>query len=170
MFVSFIITAARTRNIFSDAQWEITVINIWWCCCYNKWTHKWGYQTQYIQLGDWTDWTGATAYHAHRCHHAGNDLNILDDSLTENFIMDALQSGFRTQHNTESTLLKVTNGILLSIDSGKGVALMLLDLIADFDITDHFNWMPKILFRNKQSCPSVVFLLFAGQNMCCKHQ
>ncbi len=33
--------------------------------------------------------------------------------------MDIFQSGFQTKHSTESVLLKVTNDILLSIDSGE---------------------------------------------------
>ncbi len=51
--------------------------------------------------------------------------------------MDIFQSGFQTKHSTESALLKVTNDILLSIDSGKSVALMMLDLTAASDTLDH---------------------------------
>ncbi len=54
-----------------------------------------------------------------------------------NNILDIFQSGFQTKHGTESALLKVTNDILLSIDSGKRVALMMLDLTAAFDTLDH---------------------------------
>ncbi len=54
-----------------------------------------------------------------------------------NNILDIFQSGFRTKHSTESALLKVTNDILLSIGSGKRVALMKLDLSAAFDTLDH---------------------------------
>lgn len=62
--------------------------------------------------------------------------NQLTDFLNVNNIMDTFQSGFRIKHSTESALLKVTNDILLSIDSGKSVALMMLDLSA-FDTLDH---------------------------------
>ncbi len=63
--------------------------------------------------------------------------NQLTDFLCGNNILDIFQSGFRTKHSTESALLKVTNDILLSIDSGKSVALMMLDLTAAFDTLDH---------------------------------
>jgi len=42
-----------------------------------------------------------------------------------------------TFHSTESDLLKVTNDILLSLDSGSHVVLVLLDLSAAFDTIDH---------------------------------
>ncbi len=63
--------------------------------------------------------------------------NQLTDFLCGNNILDIFQSGFRTKHSTESALLKVPNNILLSIDSGKRVALMMLDLTAAFDTLDH---------------------------------
>lgn len=63
--------------------------------------------------------------------------NQLTDFLMENNIMDVFQSGFRTKHSTESALLKVTNDILLGIDSGKNVASMMLDLSAAFDTLNH---------------------------------
>jgi len=37
-------------------------------------------------------------------------------------------SSFRAKHSTESALLKVTNYILLSVDSGNCAVLVLLDL------------------------------------------
>ncbi len=57
--------------------------------------------------------------------------------LSGNNIMDIFQSGFRTKHNTPSALLKVTNYILISINCGKSVALIMLDLTAAFDALDH---------------------------------
>lgn len=58
--------------------------------------------------------------------------NQLVDFLIGNNIIDIFQSGFSTKHSTELALLKVTNNILLSIDSAKSVALMMLDLSAAF--------------------------------------
>lgn len=41
-----------------------------------------------------------------------------------------------TFHSTESALLKVTNDIILTLDSGSHVVLVLLDLSAAFDTID----------------------------------
>ena len=44
---------------------------------------------------------------------------------------------FKSAHSTESALLRVSNDIYLSTDSGDSVVLILLDLSAAFDTTDH---------------------------------
>lgn len=51
--------------------------------------------------------------------------------------MNTFLSGFRSRHSTEMALLRVLNGIYLSIDSGDPVALVLLDLTAAFDTVNH---------------------------------
>lgn len=59
-------------------------------------------------------------------------------SLLENTnIMEKFQSGFRACHSTESALLKVSNDLLLSLDSGKCAIIILLDLSSAFDTVDH---------------------------------
>ena len=44
---------------------------------------------------------------------------------------------YKSSHSTETALLKIQNDIALSVDSGKAVALTLLDLSAAFDTIDH---------------------------------
>ena len=63
--------------------------------------------------------------------------NQLSPFLEENGITELFQSGFKPLHNTESALLKVSNDILLSTDSGKFVVLVLLDLSAAVDTVEH---------------------------------
>uniref|UniRef100_A0A3Q3IT75 Reverse transcriptase domain-containing protein n=1 Tax=Monopterus albus TaxID=43700 RepID=A0A3Q3IT75_MONAL len=57
--------------------------------------------------------------------------------LDEHNILETFQSGFKTQHSTESALVKVLNDIFLATDSGNCVVLVLLDLTAAFDTVDH---------------------------------
>jgi len=45
----------------------------------------------------------------------------------------------RTNHSTETALIRVYNEIALSIDSRKSVVLVLLERSAAFDTVDHFS-------------------------------
>ena len=52
-------------------------------------------------------------------------------------LVNVNQSANKSSHSTETILLKIQNDIALSVDSGKAVALTLLDLSAAFDTIDH---------------------------------
>ncbi len=63
-------------------------------------------------------------------------LNQLQSFLDQNVALEVIQSGFKANHSTESTLLKVLNDIFLFSDSGHSVVLLLLDLTTAFDTID----------------------------------
>ena len=51
-------------------------------------------------------------------------------------ILEKYQSGFRTNHSTETALLKILNDIRCNLDNHKLTVLVLLDLTAAFDTVD----------------------------------
>ena len=57
--------------------------------------------------------------------------------LNDNTLLSPYKSAYRPSRSTETTLLKVTNDLLLALDSGKISILVLLDLSAAFDTVDH---------------------------------
>jgi hypothetical protein len=64
-------------------------------------------------------------------------VSDLQRYLNDNNITDGFQSAYRPGHLTETTMLKVHNDIKCALDKGEGVLLVLLDLSAAFDTTDH---------------------------------
>ena len=61
----------------------------------------------------------------------------LKHHLSANNLYETFQSGFRSNHSTETALLKMTNDLLLSSDAGNLNILILLDLSAAFDTINH---------------------------------
>ena len=61
----------------------------------------------------------------------------LNNYINSEGVSNVNQSAYRRLHSTESALLKIQNDIASSIDSGKAVALTLLDLSVAFDTLDH---------------------------------
>ena len=61
----------------------------------------------------------------------------LNNYIDSEGLSNVNQSTYRRLHSTESALLKIQNDIAASMDSGKAVALTLLDLSAAFDTIDH---------------------------------
>ena len=57
--------------------------------------------------------------------------------MNEHRLDEELQSAYRAMHSTETALLKVISDIRRSLDSNKGVIMLLLDLSAAFDTVDY---------------------------------
>ena len=72
------------------------------------------------------------------CHFIG---------LVLSFIHELLQSTYKQGHSTETTLVKVQNDILRSIDERNCVALLLLNLSAAFDTVDHSILLSRLCHR-----------------------
>ena len=64
---------------------------------------------------------------------------IMDCEIFKNLFefFEIFQSAYRQLHSTEAALLRVQNDILQAADSEGGVILVLLDLSAAYDTTDH---------------------------------
>jgi len=64
--------------------------------------------------------------------------------LTDNNLLPDLQSAYRTNHSTETSVLKVVADILQALDSGDLAALVLIDLSATFDTVDHATLLRRL--------------------------
>ena len=61
----------------------------------------------------------------------------LHQYLQDNSLYESMQSAYRSHYSTETALLRVSNDILITLDEGREVLLLLLDLSAAFDTIDH---------------------------------
>lgn len=71
----------------------------------------------------------------------------LNSYFDDNNLHELLQSAYKQGHSTETTLVKVQNDILRSIDERNCVALLLLDLSAAFDTVDHSILLSRLRHR-----------------------
>lgn len=63
--------------------------------------------------------------------------NRLDEHLDKNLLRDSLQWAYRQQHSTETVLLKVNHDIMEVLDYQSSAVMVLLDILAAFDVIDH---------------------------------
>ena len=61
----------------------------------------------------------------------------LQQHMSNHELCKPLQSGFRACHSMETALIKITNNLLITADSGHISILILLDLSAAFDTISH---------------------------------
>ena len=94
--------------------------------------------------------------------------NQLNNFLNQNTIISTHQSGFRSQHSTETTLLDATNQLLVNMDKGLISGILFLDLIKAFDTVDleillskldrygirgrALQWFISYILERKQMC------------------
>ena len=64
-------------------------------------------------------------------------LRQLSDHLANTGMLEIFQSAYRPSHSTETALIRITNELLTSCDTGRVSVLSLLDLSAAFDTLDH---------------------------------
>ena len=70
----------------------------------------------------------------------------IDNHMKKHDLYPSLQSAYRKNHGTETALLKVTNDILMEMNSQHAVLLVLLDLSAAFDTV-----VDSVLLRRLQT-------------------
>ena len=75
--------------------------------------------------------------------------------LNSHNLISEFQSAYCLGHSTETALLKVTNDLLIAMDTGKVSVLTFLDLFAAFDTVDHdilLHRLEHTWFPSNSSC------------------
>ena len=92
--------------------------------------------------------------------------------LETNKLIPLLQSAYRKHYFTETALLRVLDGILMSPDHREDVVLVMLDLSAAFDTLDHEILKSRLgsYFRFLQHCTTVLFILLKWAHAVCHHR
>ena len=63
--------------------------------------------------------------------------NAVREHVDNNGYNDTFQSAYRPRHSIETALVRIHNDMMQSMDSCRGVLLVLLDLSSVFDTLDH---------------------------------
>ena len=61
----------------------------------------------------------------------------LNQHRNDNCLLQEFQSAYKIAHSTETALLKIQSDIVMSLDNGKAVVLVVLDMSAAFDTANH---------------------------------
>ena len=76
--------------------------------------------------------------------------------------MPSIQSAYRKHHSTETALLRVMNDVLRTVDCGRDVVSVMLDLSAAFDTLDHtilLDWLSRYFGFSHTVRAKMVFVL-----------
>lgn len=89
----------------------------------------------------------------------------IDNHMKKHDLYPPLQSAYRKNHRTEMALLKVTNDILMKMNSQHTVLLVLVDLSTAFDTVDHSVLLCRlqIFIWNFWSTIRLVYFVLNGQ-------